>query len=106
MPMMIDLDTLSRCSNCSTPQLPGAGPCLYCRALEAEGKLQQLSFWGDDDWMRKIASLALDTTRPDKALTPLGFELELSACRNGLVSVCSRPQTLFRPVILTVDPAV
>ena len=109
MSTLIDLDTLARCPTCTMPQLPGAGPCLYCRAVEAEGRLKELSFWGDDDWMRKIAGLALDDRRPNKALSPIGFELDLAEyrARSGYsVNVMARTQAPFRPVLLTVDPAV
>ena len=109
MPTTIDLDTLARCPTCTMPQLPGAGPCLYCRAVEAEGRLKELSFWGDDDWMRKIAGLALDDRRPNKALSPIGFELDLAEyrARSGYsVNVMARTQAPFRPLLLTVDPAV
>lgn len=104
MPTMIDLDTLTRCPNCTTPQLPGAGACLYCRAVEAEGKIQRLSFWGDDEWMLKLASLSFG--RSDNALTPIGFEIDLDACRNGPKNVTARTQRIFRPMFLTVDPAL
>ena len=114
MPTMIDLDALPRCPDCGYPILqhsgmlvaPGGPKCLYCRAITAEGQLQQLSVWGDDEWMRKIASIAFDDSRPDKALSPIGFEIDLADCGKGPVRVITRPQTAFRPVLLTVDPVV
>ena len=106
MGALVDLDTLPRCSDCQTPQLPGVtGACLYCRAVEAEGRLAAVSFWGEDDWMRKIAAITIDPDRPRHALVPVGFELDLSACGRGPVQTMARTQIPFRPELLTVDPA-
>lgn len=79
--------------------------CLYCRAVTAEGKLASLSIWGEDEWMQKLASIALDTPEIRRAqLVPLGFHMDLSAMGMGINRLSSRPQVTFRPEWLTVAP--
>lgn len=104
----VRVSELPRCETCSTPRI-GTGPCLYCRAVEAEQKLAAVSFFGEDDWMRKLASLMLDEDgvireRRDR-LIPLGFSIDLPQVgTTTTINVIARPQVNFRPEILTVAP--
>lgn len=74
--------------------------------MEAEGKLAALSYDGDDDWMRKIASLKADDLRRP-GLMPIGFysDLDKVGAQKQTWKVVATPQVPFRPEILTVDPA-
>ncbi len=100
---LIDLDTLPRCEVCGVRRLPDTAICLYCRAVTAEGQLARLSVWGEDDWMRRLASLTLgEDRRSHEALTPIGFECNLHAAQPVRLHV--RPQMAFRPEMLTVAP--
>jgi hypothetical protein len=94
---------MPRCGQCDTP-LMGTGACLYCRAMAAEAKLAALSMWGEDEWMRKIASLVPDDEDARSRLTPIGFAHELSPGKSTF-HVCARSQWRFQPEVLTVDPA-
>lgn len=98
------VDLLPRCAVCTTPRV-GVGECLYCRAVAAEGKLAALSHWGADDWMRRIADLAIDEERLGKKLTPLGFDAELPRGTSAkTINVMARPQVNFHPELFTVSP--
>jgi hypothetical protein len=93
---------LPRCSTCQVPQV--GDECLHCRLMDVEAKLARVSFWGTDDWMQKIASLAI-VDRPNDHLYPLGFHQDFSD-RPGkyTFNVISRPQVVFRPMWLTIAP--
>lgn len=97
----------SACAGCGTPL--DAGTCWRCRASIAEARLQQLSVWGDDDWVRKLAQsemVGIDgKPRSGRALHPLGFSAKLDATGSGTrLSLVARPQIPFKPVLLTIPP--
>ena len=92
---------LPRCSTCHTPQV--GSDCLYCRTMEVEAKLARVSFWGDDEWMQKVASLTI-IDRPRTNLHPLGFYEKIGNRTEYTTNVVSRPMVLFKPMMLTVAP--
>lgn len=97
------LTALPRCPTCSVPQV--GDDCLYCRVVEVEAKLARVSFWGTDDWMQKLASLAIREERNPDRLHPMGFYQDMSSVQTGaIINVVSRPQISCRPVWLTVAP--
>ncbi len=88
------------CEVCGTP-LVMQGGCIYCRAVAAEGKLTNISIWGEDEWMRRLAALELEES-PGPRLHVLGFYQELDG--RSQYTFSSRPQIIFRPELLTVAP--
>jgi hypothetical protein len=99
------IEKLPRCPTCTTPQLARA-PCLHCRAMEAEMRLASISFFGDDDWMRKVAQLEVEALKSGERLHPLGFFQDFSSSPSSqfTFNVVSRPQIPFKPVYLTIAP--
>ena len=104
--MTIDVDeavaALPRCPTCQVPQV--GDECLHCRLMDVEAKLARVSFWGDDDWAQKVASLAI-IERPKDSLYPLGFYEDFSDRQGQFTfNIVQRPQVSFKPLMLTVAP--
>lgn len=105
-PLVLEANTIwHTCETCG--EFMATPECWRCRAQMAERRLSQLSIWGDDDWMRKLAQFEISETsesKPKPRLHALGFQVALGSGCAAVYNAVSRPQILFRPELLTVPP--